>query len=373
MLLKNVKITLFILSLLFLTSCGQQAPSEKNSVRPVRAMKISDVSDLVGRSFPGRAKATQEVDLSFRITGPLISLPVKVGDKVQKGNLLARIDPRDFEVQQRKSNGELQRAVANHRRAKSEYERLLGIQKKDRGLVSEVRVERAKEDAQVAKADVLAYQASLDAAKDSVSYTYLKAPFDGTVVATYVENFEYIQARQSVVRLLDSRRIEFKFSVPETMISLVPDLKNISVRFDAFPEIVLSAEIKEIGSEASATTRTYPVTLIMDQPNGVDILPGMAGKVSGKASAQKTESAATILVPMTAIFSPQSNVNQSSKQSFVWVIDETTHTVSQRGVTTGELDVGGVIIKQGLQTGEVIAIAGVNYLTEGQQIRPELD
>lgn len=373
MLLKNVKVILFTLGSLLISSCGQQEPPETNSVRPVRAMKISTASDLAGRSFPGRAKATQEVELSFRIAGPLISLPVNVGDKVKKGNLIARIDPRDFEVQQRKSNGELQRAMANHTRAKGEYQRLLGIQKKDRGLISEVRVERAKEDAQVTKADVLSYQASLEAAKDSVSYTHLKAPFDGAIVATYVENFEYIQARQSIVRLLDSSRVEFKFSVPETMISLVPGLQNISVRFDAFPEIVLPADIKEIGSEASTTTRTYPVTLIMDQPDKVVILPGMSGKVSGNAAAKKAESNATILIPMTAIFSSQSNVNQPNRQSFVWVIDETSNTISKRGVITGELDVAGVIIKEGLQSGDVIAIAGVNYLTEGQQIRPELN
>jgi RND family efflux transporter MFP subunit len=293
---------------------------------------------------------------------------VKVGDKMKLGDLVARIDPRDFEVQQRKAEGELQRKVAYRERAKSEYERLLGIQKKGTGLVSEVKVDRAREDYQIAKADIATYQASVDATKDAVSYTHLKAPFDGTIVATHVDNYEYVQARQSIVRLLDSSRVEFVFNVPETMISLVPQVANIRVRFDAFPEVEIPAEIKEIGSEASATTRTYPVTLIMDQPEGVEILPGMAGKVKGKAHSQGGENGTAIMIPMTAIFSPE-----SGGQSFVWVIDQGTKTVSRRAVKLDGLSAAGVTVQDGLQAGESIAIAGVNFLSEGQQVRPELD
>ncbi len=365
---KYVKFSLLIGSALLFSGCGQQEPPKDEVVRPVRAMKVGAVAELEGRNFPGRAKATQEVNLSFRIAGPLIARSIDVGDKLKRGDPVARIDPRDFEVQQRKAEGELERAVAYRERAKSEYERLLGIQKKGGGLVSEVRVDRAKEDSQIAKADITAYRASVDAAKDAVGYTHLKAPFDGTIVATYVENFEYVQARQSIARLLDSTQVEFEFNVPETMISLVPQVGNLRVRFDAFPDLEIPAEIKEIGNEASATTRTYPVTLIMDQPEGAEILPGMAGKVMGEARSQATEGAAAILVPMTSVFSPE-----SGDKSFVWVIDGATNTVSRREVKLGELGAAGVAVQEGLQAGELIAIAGVHFLTEGQHVRPELD
>jgi RND family efflux transporter MFP subunit len=368
MTLNSLKYAVFIISALLLSACAEQQAPEAEAIRPVRAMTVGDIAELERRNFPGRAKATQEVDLSFRVAGPLIALPVKVGDKLKKGDLAARIDPRDFEVQQRKAEGELERSVAYRERAKSEYERLLGIQKKGTGLVSEVKVERAKEDYQIAKADIAAYRASMDAAKDAVSYTHLKAPFDGAIVATYVENFEYVQARQSIVRLLDSTRVEFKFNVPETMISLIPQVADIRVRFDAFPDLEIPAEIKEIGSEASATTRTYPVTLIMDQPEGAEILPGMAGKVMGKARSQTGEDGVAILIPMSSVFSPE-----SGDQSFVWVIDAGSNTVSRRAVKLGALGAAGVAVQEGLQAGELIAIAGVHFLIEGQQVRPELD
>lgn len=366
--LNSLQTIVLIIPALLLSACAEKEAPEEEVIRPVRAMIVGDTAELERRSFPGHAKATQEVDLSFRVAGPLISLPVKVGDKMELGDLVARIDPRDFEVEQRKAEGELQRKVAYRERAKSEYERLLGIQKKGTGLVSEVRVDRAREDYQIAKADIATYRASVDATKDAVGYTHLKAPFDGTIVATHVENFEYVQARQPIVRLLDSTRVEFVFNVPETMISMVPQVANIRVRFDAFPQVEIPAEIKEIGGEASATTRTYPVTLIMDQPEGVEILPGMAGKVKGKARRQAGESGTTILIPMTSVFSPE-----SGEQSFVWVIDQDSKTVSRRAVKLGGLSISGVAVQEGLQAGELIATAGVNFLSEGQQIRPELD
>ena len=365
---KQARLLLLLCPVLLFAGCGQREPPEEEVVRPVRAMKVGDVAELEGRNFPGRARATQEVELSFRVSGPLIALPVKVGDKVKTDSLVARIDPRDFEVQLRKAEGELQRAAAYRERAKSEYQRLLGIQKKDTGLVSEVKVDRAKEDYQIAKADIVAYQAAMEAARDALGYAYLKAPFEGTIVATYVENFEYVQSRQSIVRLLDSTRVEFEFNVPETMISLVPQLRDIRVRFDAFPDLEISAEIQEIGSEASTTTRTYPVTLIMDQPEGAEILPGMAGKVTGKAGSQAGEAGAVILIPVTSVFSPE-----SGDESFVWVIDKVSNRVSRRAVKLGELSAAGVAVQEGLQAGELIAIAGVHFLTEGQQVRPELD
>ena len=355
-------------ALLLLSACQQQEPAQTEAVRPVRVMKVGALDDLAGRSFPGRARATQEVDLSFRVAGPLIEFPVSVGARVSTGGLIARIDPRDFEVQQRQVEGELQRAVANRTRANSEYQRLLGIQKQGTGLVSEVQVDRAKEDYQIAEANIATYEASLDGARDAVGYTHLLAPFDGTIVGTFAENFEYVQARQPIVRLLDNTRIEFEINVPETLISMVPQVQNLSVRFDAFPSLNLSAEILEIGGEASTTTRTYPVTLIMDQPEGSEILPGMAGTATGNASDRTGGASAGIVVPMTSVFSPA-----GGDQSFVWVIDPNAGTVTQRPVTLGGLSTGGVTVLAGLEFGEVIAIAGVHFLVEGQSVRPEME
>jgi RND family efflux transporter MFP subunit len=357
-----VWLALFVLAA---SSCGSEVSESEDVVRSVRVTRVGDAEALKGRVFPGRARATQEVELSFRVEGPLITLPVVIGDRVKEGDLLARIDPRDFEVLLRNTEGQLQRAVANLDRADSEYQRLLGVQKKDPELVSEVHVERAREAFELGKADKAALEATVDAARDALEYTYLKAPYDGTIVANYVENFEHVQARQPVLRLLDNARIEFLFSVPETLISMVRHVDNIRVGFDAFPDLEIPAEIKEIGTEASQTTRTYPITLIMDQPENAEILPGMAGKALGDVQAPDQGDRLDLVVPNAAIFSPAAGT-----ENYVWVIDPARNTVSRREVELGSLVSTGIIIQSGLQTGELIATAGVHFLQEGQTVRP---
>jgi RND family efflux transporter MFP subunit len=138
----------------------------------------------------------------------------------------------------------------------------------------------------------------------------------------------------------------------------------LRVRFDAFKEIEIPAHVKEIGKEASQATRTYPVNLIMDQPEGVKILPGMAGIAHGAARLPETGGSGSVTVPVTAVFS-----SEAEEQSFVWVIDETTMTVARRPVKVDSLSDTGVSVTEGLQPGEWIATAGVHYLKEGQKVR----
>ena len=95
------------LQLAALTACEQEVAQKVSLPRPVHAQRVADVSDLVERSFPGRAKAENEVNRSFRVSGPLIALPANVGDKVEKGDVLARIDPRDYEVILRNAEAQL--------------------------------------------------------------------------------------------------------------------------------------------------------------------------------------------------------------------------------------------------------------------------
>lgn len=361
----NRRLGLFAsLSMLLLMGCGEEAAPEKTVVRPVKAMKVSDVEGFRKRQFPGRAKGTQEVDLAFRVSGPLITRDVDVGSVVKTGDVVARIDPRDFQNNLRNVQGQLDQVNATVKRAQADYDRLVRIFEQDPGATSERAIDRAREQRDSARASIKSLKASVAAAKDQLSYTYLKAPFEGTVVSTYVENFQNVRAKQSILRLVDASRIEMVINVPESMISLVPMLEDVVVVFDPFPDTKIPAQIKEIGTEATATTRTYPVTLIMDQPDGIKILPGMAGKASGKPLGKDMAAKAGVEVPLAATFSPA-----EIEKTYVWVIDEAAQTVHRREVETGELTDRGIKILDGLKPGEWIAKAGVHYLQEGQKIK----
>ena len=347
---------------LTIAGCSDPAPPPREVIRPVKAIKVADAAEFRQRAFPGKARATQEVDLSFRVGGPLIALPVDIGTEVKEGDTVARIDPRDFQVNVRNVRGQLDDARAAQKRANADLERLENVFKQDPGATSQAAIDKAREARDRARANVTSLQASLTAANDQLEYTYLKAPFAGTVVAKYVENFEDVRARQPILRVVDDSRVEMVIGIPENLIALAAEVTKVEVEFDAFPGLAIPAEIKEIGTEASETTRTFPVTVIMNQPDGQRILPGMAGKVTGEPPEGMRQELGGVEVPISATFA-------DGDQTYVWVIDEAGGVVSRRAVSPGMLTNHGLRLTSGVEPGEWVVTAGVNYLSEGQQVR----
>ncbi|WP_420403281.1 efflux RND transporter periplasmic adaptor subunit [Nisaea sp.] len=349
-----------------LTGCLEDdAPAEKvEVVRPVRVMTVADSGALRERSFSGRARAAQELDLAFNVSGPLTSLAVSVGDYVEQGDTLATIDNATYLAEAEQIEANLAKSEASLANADAQLKRQRILTEK--GHQSEAALDRYVSAQLQASASVKANQAALNRLLLDLDYTTLKAPFSGVVTATYVENFENVREKQPVIRLLDSTRIEMVINIPESLISLVPAVKNIQVTFDALPGTVVPATVKEIGTEASATTRTYPVTLAMEQPETAQILPGMAGTATGEPDRTMLEQmhSSGIRVPPAALFD-----DTAGEKQFVWVVDTTTQTVSRREVKVGAISDRGVSILDGLEPGEVIATAGVHYLQDGQKVK----
>ncbi len=345
-----------------LAGCDEEPVPEKTAVRQVRAMKVSDSAAFQRRTFSGRAKATKELDLAFNVAGPLAEYPANVGDEVKKGDLLARIDPAPFKAEVKRAQAALDRAAATRKNAKLARDRDKTLF--DKGHVAQARLDQTEALLSETIADVGAADAVLIRARLDLQYTNLRAPFTGIVVQTYVDNFENVQIKQPVIRLVDASRIEMIINIPENLISIVPRVRAVVVAFDAFPDLEVLARIKEIGTEASATTRTYPVTLIMEQPSEVRILPGMAGKAFSKSPAVAVESGAGLEIPVSAVLT-----DAEDEKTYVWVIDESTLTVQKRAVTPGPLTDRGIKITGGLQPGVWIATAGVHYLKDGQKVR----
>lgn len=361
--LRKLGALVMLLPLCFVPGCGKEE-AKKDIIRPVKVMQIGGFERLGTRSFPGQAKATQVANLSFRVSGPLIEFPAKVGDVVKKDDLLARIDPRDFQIEIDRVSGQLRQAKAALTLAKSDYERLKRIRAKDPGAISEAAIDAKKGELDSARAQVESSEAAEQNAKDNLSYTYLKAPYDGTVVETFVDNYEEVSAKQEIIRVVDPSRIEFTINIPENLISYAPYVKKIWVRFDPYPDHEIPATVKEIGKEASKTTRTYPVTLIMDQPGQFQILPGMAGRTA-RIEGNLPEELRTkgLAIPVNATFAG------ADGKTFVWIIDEKTNQVFPREIQTGKLTNLGVEVVAGLEPSELIVTAGVHSLVEGQQVK----
>lgn len=366
---------LLLIPFLFTGCAEEQAAPDRP--RLVLAMKIGDPSTFEDRWVPGRAKATRELNLSFRVDGRMISRPANVGDELKEGDLVAQIDPTDYEVELQSAEANLDEAKAALKAAEADLRRVRNIQKQDAGAISKTAIDRAIEERDRVQANIKALEAAVSDARNQLKRTTLRAPFDAVVVAKYVEAFEDVRANETIVRLVDNSRIEFEVNIPERDISIIPDVTNIRVQIDAFPGLEVPAQIKEIGTEASQTTRTYPVTLIMEQPEGYTILPGMAGRTTGDVTGDPTG----VIVPLSAVFTEeggsqealQGRVQVSSspaeRPTFVWLVDENNMTVKLREVVPDTITARGMRLKEGVETGEWIVTAGVYSLVEGQKIR----
>ncbi len=341
------------LLLLISAACGEpQVAEAPQVVRPVKLMTVGAGTAAAGtKSFPGRVEALNQVDLSFRVGGPLVALPVKEGQQVRRGQTLARIDTRDFDIGLQSARASAERTEADLRRFTALYEK---------AAISEAQLDQAQAAADVAKA-------ALADAEANLADTNLAAPFSGVIGETFVENFQEVRPKEPVLSLIDVSRVKLVVDLPEFLVANIRAAKGVKMfaRFDAAPGEDLDVTLSELAAQADPRTQTYRATLLMDQPKGIDVLPGMTANVFGSQAEAAQQGEAQLIVPAIAV------VADDAGEAFVWVVAGEPMAASKRAVTTGELAGSDSIeIVSGLSSGETIAISAVSALTDGMEVRP---
>ena len=352
-------VALLLLSSPLLLACSPAPEPPSAIVRPVKVFTITDPLTEQQREFPARLKAPEEAQLSFRLGGQLQRLLVREGQKVERGELIAELDNTDYQLR-------LNDRQATYDLTRSQLERM--TQLLDRQMVS--RAEYEERQAQFNSAE-----AALNLARQELAYTRLVAPFSGTVARTHVERFQVVQANAPIATLYSGDSMDVIFQLPETLLSglradINPSDYRPTVRLENLPGVELEARYKEHSSQPDPKTLTYQVTLSMQPPEGLVLLPGMSASVQvdfAKISLID-ELAMRVLVPVEAVFSPDS-ADASVRQ--VWVIEEQGNElqVTARDVTVGQLTHNGIEVLTGLTTGDRIVAAGGGELTEGQPVR----
>ncbi len=395
-----------------LAGCGGTEEFEP-PVRPVRAIQMSVAQTYASRTFPGRAEPTQAVTLSARVGGPLVELPIQLGSRVEEGALIARIDPRDFQTELRGAENalseamavlsamragarpeeirtleaQLQSAAADLDEARQQFERTEQLFRdgvlsraefeRDRARLSQMEAahERASnsleiartgarvEDIQAAESRVASLQSRVDAARAALEDTEIRAPFTGSIAETYVENFQLLRPSQLIATVHDSSRIEVRVAVPEVAIIMAGYVTEIVCRFEAFPGREFPAEILEIGTSALPATQAFPVTVILDNPPGVELLAGMTATVEFRASIPKESGLSGFAVPTSAILGDHQGVAAGV------VRKDGSGTVRKKRVGTGGFSGDRIVIFEGLDEGDWVVVAGANFLHEGQRVR----
>ena len=338
---------------LALWGCGEEPQAEAPMPQPVKLQTVNG-GDGTLRHYPGKVVATEGSELAFRVSGQIERLPVRAGEQVKKGQLLAALDPSDFKNQ-------LADRQAQHDLAESQYQR--GISLRERGVISEAQFDEIEAKRRQA-------QAALSLARDNVNYTSLKAPYGGTVARTEVENYQFVQAKQPILYLQGDKNIDIEFAVSERFFTNVRKFftkmredYQPSVRFKGAPDTTFKARYKEHEASAGDRTQTYIITLTMPNPEGIMVLPGMSVDVEIDLSQIMPGTEKVPVVPAAAVFNPD-----GKEGAHVWKHQD-DDTVTAVPVTLGEVVGGGVQITDGLQPGDRIVAAGVHRLKEGQAVR----
>ncbi|MCT4534824.1 efflux RND transporter periplasmic adaptor subunit [Halodesulfovibrio sp.] len=347
-----------VMSTVGLTGCSD----EVEEVLPPKRVIVYQVPDILKTrtwSTSGTAKDVLETILSFRVNGMIIDLPVKVGQKVTKGELVAELDPTDYQLEMREAKASLNDILAELRNAKLDYDRKKTLVKQDVISQSEYDLAAAYLDSTTAKA--AAQRERIAIAERNLSYTRLYVPEAGTISSVPAEVHTNVVIGEPVATLNSRGMLEMDIGVPDRLIALVKLGQPVTVRFDVFREVKLPGTVKEVGVRSNETS-TFPVTISIGEKDK-RIRSGMVGEVTFNFT--QAERYRLVTVPSAAIFSLPDG------KRCVWVVDPKDDTVHKRAVTVSIPGEGGVVIQEGLNPEELVVIRGVHSLKDGQKVRPE--
>ncbi len=333
----------------FISGCEEPAQIVEAGSRPVKTIVIGGDAATDTRTFPAVVDAIQKADISFRVSGKVQTITVKEGDEVKQSQVLAELDPTDFKIT-------LKDRQASYDTAKANYDR--AVELVDKGAISRVDHDNLRAKYQTAVA-------ALDAAKQDLRYTKLKANFDGFIAKRHVENFEEVKATQAIFSLEDVSALKIKIDVPENIMIGIKRNHNggreLYAVFDSISNLTFPLRFLETTTKADPNTKTFKVTLKMDKPENYNVLPGMTAMVFAKLFADESQTDSTVTIPVSAV------IANNEKQATVWVVDEKTMTVNPKKVKPGLL-IGDSMQVTGLNQGERIVIAGAAFLRNNMKV-----
>jgi len=357
------KVIVFCLLLTFaLVGCKEEI-KKVESIRPVRVFTVESATAQESRTFPGKVKATREASLAFRVAGQIVKLDVKEGDPVKKGQLIAMLDQRDFQAAEADLEARLvgAKSVLNEAKLNIDRNRKLLADK----IIAQSAFDTAQSNYETSRSEVLSLKQSLRRARLNLQYTRLEAPFSGIIAEKIPSNHEYVQAKEVIVQLADTSALDVVIDIPENIWVKAfktgdVNLQGFKARFESYPDKLFPVRIKEYQTNANPQTQTYEVTLTMDNAQGLGIHPGMTVEIVGSVPEQI--SAASVTVPFSSV------VGEVEGDKYVWVLDSNS-SVEKRKIEVEKIIQDMFRVTGDIHPGDVLVVAGVNYLREGQRVK----
>lgn len=367
-------ILFYLVCLIAGCSSPQQVPS--GEVRPVKTMVVAAADRTLVRSFPGIVQASKMADLGFQVSGVLVRLPFREGDRVSKGKVIAQLRNDEFQARLQTIQASLDQARARLGAAESRLTNSKTESQRFGRLVESTAVSRsdydsaqalyrtAQEDYTAQEAAIRGIEGQLAEAKLQLGDSSLRAPYDGVVAQRLAEVGQNIFPNNPVIRFQNVNDIDIVVDVPEGFVG--SDLRASAIQksvaeLSTVPGRQFPVRIKEISQIADPQTQVFQVRFSMKAPTRVIALPGMTANVEITARGNRWLANLPV-VPMSAVS------KQSTGEQVVWILaaDQTVH---RRIVTLGAPTADQIEILSGLQSGDRIVVAGTTFLHEGMKVR----
>ncbi|MDX2507786.1 MAG: efflux RND transporter periplasmic adaptor subunit [Gammaproteobacteria bacterium] len=341
-----------------LSSCSGEAPPE-TVIRPVVTQKVEIRENWQQATYAGEIKARYKMALGFRISGKIEARFVEVGNVVAPGTLLARLDTEDSKLQLMEAQGGLAAARAEQEKAKLDLKRYTKLYKEK--MISAAEHLRFSNDLAVAKARYTQAQAHLEVTRNQSDYTHLYADKGGVITALDMEVGQVVVAGQTVVNLALPQEKEVVIAVAESRLDEVRHANEIKISLWVDPDRYYQGRVREISPGADPVTRTYTVKISLLEADHKVYL-GMTTTVLILQKKQQL----VVKLPLTSIFQKES---QQGSQPAVWIYSPKTSEVQLYPVEILEYQFDAVLIRSGLQQGQLVVVAGVHKLYAGQKVR----
>jgi RND family efflux transporter MFP subunit len=353
----SVRLTVIALtsvSVLVLSGCSEEKAETKEIVRPVKVVEIAAIDTSRMLSYSGTVRARTEMTLGFRVNGKITGRLVDIGQRVKSGDLLARIDPSDYELALTSAKANLD---ATERQVETtELARLRAEQLFAKNVSPKSQLEQATLSYNQAVAARDSARSALDQAKNQVSYTDLKSDQNGIVTAVSADIGQVVGSGTPVISVAVDGAKEVLVAIPETDIAQFRPGKTVTVGFWSDAALMLQGKVREVAGSAEPQSRTFAVRISL--PNDPNVLLGMTAGVLAAAA----DTGQLVSIPLSALA-------KKDDQPIVWTVDRTAETVHSRPVKVADFTGDGVRIAEGLKPGDIVVTAGTQFMTEGLKVK----
>lgn len=343
---------------LSLTACEEEQVELMDNTRSIKPFTISERSSGQLRRFPGLVKAVDTSRISFEVDGNTREVSVNVGDRVEKGQVLATLDDKPFQLSVEAAEADLGKAKAQLAEKDTNFVRQKTLFEKD--WVAKAAYDQALAARDSTANQVLYATSKLKLARRDLEKTVLEAPFDGVIADKFVDPFQEVARGEPMFELYVEAAMEIEVSLPETAVGKVYLGQPAKIAFPTEGVPAQEGQVSEIGT-ATSEANAFPVKVLLSDPPE-SVLPGMVGDVALVVSVEGDN--VHYLIPVAAIAA-----GKELGKGYVFVYDAETSTVKKVEIRTKGVQDNRVLITQGIESGDVIASTGVSFLRDGQEVR----